>query len=84
MQIKPGCGIAHRGTCKGRGADSCDEIDVLAILSTFPSFLGCFNFESNVHQTLPVTPAMEAGISDHVWSLKEVVSLLDKNVSMAA
>jgi hypothetical protein len=28
------------------------------------------------HQTLRVTPAMEAGISDHVWSLEEIVGLL--------
>jgi hypothetical protein len=30
-----------------------------------------------VHQTLRVTPAMEAAISDHVWSLEEIVKLLD-------
>jgi hypothetical protein len=24
-----------------------------------------------VHQTLRVTPAMEAGVSDHVWSIEE-------------
>jgi hypothetical protein len=30
-----------------------------------------------VHQTLRVAPAMEAGISDHVWSIKEIVDLLD-------
>jgi len=30
-----------------------------------------------VHQTLRVTPAMEAGISDHVWTIEEIVSLLD-------
>ncbi len=35
-----------------------------------------YNF-AKVHQTLRVTPAMEAGISDHVWSLDELVSLLD-------
>jgi len=34
-----------------------------------------YNF-CRIHQTLRVTPAMEAGISDHVWSLDEVVSLL--------
>jgi hypothetical protein len=28
------------------------------------------------HQTLRVTPAMESGISDHVWSLEEIVGLL--------
>jgi hypothetical protein len=29
-----------------------------------------------IHQTLRATPAMEAGIVDHIWSLKEVVSVL--------
>jgi hypothetical protein len=28
-----------------------------------------------VHQTLGVTPAMEAGIADHVWSVDEIVAL---------
>ena len=37
-----------------------------------------YNF-ARVHQTLRVTPAMEAGISDHVWSLEEIVGLLDSN-----
>jgi IS1 family transposase len=33
-----------------------------------------YNF-GRIHQTLRVTPAMEAGISDHVWSLEEIVAL---------
>jgi len=37
-----------------------------------------YNF-ARVHQTPRVTPAMEAGISDHVWKLEQVVSLLDSN-----
>lgn len=37
-----------------------------------------YNF-GRIHQTLRVTPAMEAGISDHVWSLEEIVSLIDQN-----
>ncbi len=28
-----------------------------------------------IHQTLRVTPAMEAGIADHVWTLEEIVRL---------
>jgi len=35
-----------------------------------------YNF-CRIHQTLRVTPAMEAGIADHVWSLEEIVKLLD-------
>ena len=37
-----------------------------------------YNF-GRIHQTLRVTPAMEAGVSDHVWSLEEIISLLDSN-----
>ncbi len=29
-----------------------------------------------IHQTLRVTPAMEAGVSDHVWSVREIVGFL--------
>jgi IS1 family transposase len=35
-----------------------------------------YNF-CRIHKTLRVTPAMEAGIADHPWSLEELVSLLD-------
>ena len=34
-----------------------------------------YNF-AKVHGTLSVTPAMEAGVSDHVWSIEEIASLL--------
>lgn len=34
-----------------------------------------YNF-CRIHTTLRCTPAMEAGISDHVWSVEEIVSLL--------
>ncbi len=34
-----------------------------------------YNF-CRVHQTLRVTPAMEAGISNHVWTIEELVSLI--------
>jgi hypothetical protein len=34
-----------------------------------------YNF-GRVHQTLRVTPAMEAGVSDHVWSAEDIVRLL--------
>ncbi len=35
-----------------------------------------YNF-ARIHQTLRVTPAMEAGISDHVWTLWEIVDLIN-------
>jgi len=35
-----------------------------------------YNF-ARIHRTLRVTAAMEAGISDHVWSLEERAALAD-------
>jgi hypothetical protein len=33
-----------------------------------------YNF-ARIHQTLRVTPAMEAGVGDHVWSAEEIARL---------
>ena len=35
-----------------------------------------YNF-ARIHTSIRVTPAMEAGISDHVWEISEIVGLLD-------
>lgn len=35
-----------------------------------------YNF-ARIHKTLRVTPAMAAGISDHVWSLEEIAKLVE-------
>lgn len=37
-----------------------------------------YNF-ARIHQSLRVTPAMEAGVSNHVWSLEEIVNLIENN-----
>lgn len=34
-----------------------------------------YNF-GRIHKTLRVTPAMEAGIADHVWSIEEIAALI--------
>ena len=39
-----------------------------------------YNF-GRIHKTLRVTPAMEAGISDHVWSLEEIAGLVPEPVA---
>jgi IS1 family transposase len=38
-------------------------------------YFAYYNF-CRVHQTLRVTPAMEAGLTDHVWNLEELVNLM--------
>jgi hypothetical protein len=42
-----------------------------------------YNF-CRVHQTLRITPAMEAGLTNHVRSLQELVALLEYKESRKA
>lgn len=37
-----------------------------------------YNF-CRIHQTLRVTPAMAAGVTDHVWEVAEIAALMDKS-----
>jgi len=37
-----------------------------------------------LHRTLQVTPAMAAGIATNVWSIEEIVGLLDTRSAVAA
>jgi len=37
------------------------------------SLLMCWYNFCRVHQTLRVTPAMEAGITDHIWTIQELL-----------
>jgi hypothetical protein len=32
---------------------------------------------ARIHKALRVTPAMEAKIADHVWTIEEILALLD-------
>ena len=41
-----------------------------------------YNF-CRIHQTLRVTPAMEAGISDHVWPIEEMIALFAEIADIA-
>ena len=34
-----------------------------------------YNF-CRIHKTLRVTPAMESGVTDHVWGIEEIISLM--------
>jgi len=44
-------------------------------ISALSLYFMFYNF-CRVHQTLRVTPAMEAGIADHVWEIEEIMDLL--------
>ncbi|MGH6690293.1 MAG: IS1 family transposase, partial [Gammaproteobacteria bacterium] len=36
-----------------------------------------YNF-TKIHKTLRITPAMQAGLTDHVWDMEEVIRLLEE------
>jgi hypothetical protein len=36
-----------------------------------------YNF-ARIHQTLRVTPAMAAGVTDRLWDVSDIVALLDQ------
>ena len=38
-----------------------------------------YNF-CRIHQSLRVTPAMESGLADHVWSVEDLVALIPKPI----
>jgi len=48
-----------------------NHVHAVALFFTFYNFC-------RVHQTLRVTPAMEAGIADHVWTVEELIGLVQE------
>jgi hypothetical protein len=42
-----------------------------------------YNF-CRLHQTLRATPAMEAGLADHIWSFEGLVGLLERKTTEVA
>jgi hypothetical protein len=46
-------------------------------------FVAFYNF-CRLHQTLRVTPAMQAGLTDHVWTLEELLSAQTAPQDLAA
>jgi hypothetical protein len=49
-----------------------------AILARAVSLHFTYDNVGRVHQTLGTTPAMRAGIADHMWSHEEIEGLLDR------
>jgi hypothetical protein len=46
-------------------------------------YMLAYNFHRK-HLTLGTTPAVKAGIADHVWSVEEIVGLLERREQQAA
>jgi IS1 family transposase len=52
------------------------------LAATVALYYTYYNF-CRVHQTLKTTPAVKAGIANHVWSVDEIVALLDQQANTA-
>jgi hypothetical protein len=39
---------------------------------------------ARIHQSRHLTPAIDAGITDHVWSVEDIVALLNLNARWAS
>jgi hypothetical protein len=37
-----------------------------------------YNF-ARVHMTIKTTPAVASGVADHLWSIEEIIALMDSN-----
>lgn len=46
-------------------------------------FMMVYNFQRK-HMTLGTTPAVKAGIADHIWSVEEIIGLLEKREKAVA
>jgi nicotinamide mononucleotide adenylyltransferase len=56
-------------------------------LENHVAMLALFHMHYNfvrIHQTLRVTPAMEAGISNHAWSIADIAGLSTTALNRAA
>jgi hypothetical protein len=82
-------GVVHLKGLQDSTVDCLKSLSALAVLEQerWPSKVQnphaiaiCFmdyNF-ARIHQTLRCTPAIGAGVTDHVWSLEEIVGLLEQ------
>jgi len=50
----------------GKASESPNQTAALALHFAFYNFC-------RIHRTLKVTPAMESGITDHVWTIQELL-----------
>jgi len=46
----------------------------LALYFTFSNW-------TRIHETLRITPAMAAGITDHLWTMEEIAGLMDESAT---
>ncbi len=68
----PGCCAICSGCCGGGIVSKKIENHRCAVALHYM----VYNF-GRIHKTLRVTPAMQAGLADHVWTIEEIAKLAD-------
>jgi hypothetical protein len=63
---------------QAHGVDECLLKEVGKPQAALALYLAWYNF-CRIHQTLGVTPAMEAGITDHIWSVEELLQTISES-----
>ncbi len=66
-----------RGITNGFSKKFENHTAMVAIHSVF------YNY-ARIHKTLRITPSMAAGLSDHVWTLEEIVQMADNHMPTPA
>jgi len=56
-----------------RLTDAFSTKELVNLQASVAVFMAFYNF-CRVHQTLRVTPAMEAGLTDRVWSIRDLLT----------
>ena len=62
-------GLLSTGATRAERGERLEPFPLYAMLSVYFAW---YNF-CLVHQTLRVAPAMEAGLTDHVWTIEEML-----------
>jgi hypothetical protein len=71
------CSLCSTGRCH---LTACRPVEIKLTLPNFCHMVAIYHAYYNfyrVHQTPRVTPPMEAGLTDHVWSLEEIVMMAE-------
>lgn len=65
-------------------AFSCEVENLAAAVSLHFMYYNFARPHKRLANPYPRTPAMAAGVSDHVWKIEEIVGLLDRSESAAS
>jgi hypothetical protein len=76
------CKSIIRASEAGKLTSAQDNLAAQARIHALSLYFVFYNFV-RIHKTLRVTPAMQAGIADRLWTMEDVVALIDAKAPVA-